>query len=237
MRLLLCEPRDSSATWLVNGLAARDAPLEMVTAAELLRAKRWEHRLGRMGAELEVELSDGRSFKSDALRVVINRIMGVPLDLVAVSPADRGYAHQELQAFWLSWLQGLPCPVLNRPTALGLSGVWLGDAEWALRASRAGLPTAPVQLTSAPPGPSEPVEDAVAVLVAAGAVFGPPSAAALAEECRALAAAVEADLLEVRLRRLGPAGSNDVCFAGATTLPDLRQGGVALLTHLARMVA
>jgi hypothetical protein len=234
MRLLLYEPYDRTAPWLAAGLARRAVPLVAVTSAELLGAKRWEHRLGRHGVELEVELADGRSIESSALQVVVNRILTVPLELLSVSWDDREYAHQELQAFWLSWLAGLPCPVLNRPTALGLSGAWLGDAEWALRASRAGLRTRRVRLDGGGNRePARPLGDDPIVLVAAGAVFGPGWAATLADECRALAVAVEADFLEVRLDPPVGASSADVCFAGATTLPDLRRGGEALLDHLA----
>ena len=238
MRLLLSEPDDRSAAWLVAGLSARGMAVETVTSAELLGAKRWEHRLGRTDIALEVELADGRSIRSSRLQVVVNRLVAVPLQLYAVSAEDREYARQELHAFWMSWLAGLPCRVLNPPTALGLSGVWLGDAEWALRASRVGLRTCPVRLSGRPPGrPADPLGDRAVVLVAAGAVFGPRWAAAVAEPCRALAADVGADLLEVRLDRADATSPTDGCFAGATTLPDLRRGGEAILDHLAQVLA
>ena len=110
--------------------------------------------------------------------------------------------------------------------------------EWALRASRVGLRTCPVRLSGRPPGrPADPLGDRAVVLVAAGAVFGPRWAAAVAEPCRALAADVGADLLEVRLDRADATSPTDGCFAGATTLPDLRRGGEAILDHLAQVLA
>lgn len=235
-RLLLSEPHDASAEWLADGLAAREVAVEAVTTTELLGAKRWEHRVGCAGVQLEVELGDGRLIESGALHTVINRIVGIPIELLPVTEEDREYAHQELYAFWLSWLEGLPCRVLNRTTPLGLSGPWLSNAEWAMHASRAGLPTEPLRLDGRPPEPAHHLDDVVVVVVAAGAVFGPPGAAGLVEGCRGLAAAAEVEMLEVRLKP-SSSSAGELCFAGATTLPDLRLGSDPLLDHLARSLA
>lgn len=228
-RLLLSDGHDRGAPWLVDELRARGVAIEHVTADELLGARRLEHRVGADGVQLEIELADDRTISSEELGVVVNRLVGVPLEDLPVREHDREYARAELYALWLSCLEGLPCPVLNPPTVTALSGIWLGTAEWALRAGRAGLPVAPVMLCGAPDGAPDP--PSLVVLVACDAVFGPPAAAALADRCLGLARDVGADLLELRFDA-DPDG--EPWLVGASTLADLRRGGAALADHLAR---
>lgn len=235
MALLLHDPFDASARWLLDGLRARGVELMAVSSAELLGARRWRHEVGTRGAGSEVTLADGRVIESEHVGAVVNRLTGAPPPAGPVAEGDRDYAAQELQALWLSWLAALPGPLLNTPTPGGLGGVWLDGAEWALRAGRAGLPCVPVALgvTGGPPAPVD--GSAPTVIVACGAVFGPREAAPLAAGCVALARDVHAELLGVRLA--GGADGSGLRFAGATTLPDLRGGGAPLLDLLARRLA
>lgn len=233
MRLLLCDAADGCARWLATGLAARGTSLEVVTSDALVRAPRWLHRVGAAGVELDVDLADGRRIRSAALTSVVNRLVHVPVHLLAATPDDLRYATAELYAFWLSWLEGLPCPVVNRAAPTGLSGAWLSDAEWLLRAGRSGLPTTPLRLDSGPPEPPDLGDRAPSLLVASGAVFGPPDAAGLVEGARTLARSAGFDLLELRLAR-DEAGALRV--AGACALPDLRVGGEPVLDHLSEVL-
>lgn len=232
MRLLLHDPADPSAAWVLEGLRARGVSLEPVNSGDLLRARRWRHAVGTDGASVEIVLADGRTISSHEVRGAINRLTAVPPLPGAVAGADREYAAQELHAFWLSWLAALPGPLLNRPTPFSLCGLWLDETQWALRAARAGLPCGPVALGDAaqapPPAPSS------WLVVACGAVLGAREAAPLASSCAALARDVGADLLGVGLAR-GPDG--ELRFATATTLPDLRTAGTPLLDVLARRLA
>jgi len=68
------------------------------------------------------------------------------------------------------------------------------------------------------------------VLVVAGRAVDPEMPAPVREGCERLAALVDADLLGVDLE---PSGAGAWTFAGASPLPDLRQGGEALLDALA----
>ncbi len=232
MRLLLCDAADRCAHWLAAGLAARGTDVEIVTTGELLEATRWIHRVGASGVELEVDLVDGRSIRSAALTSVVNRITYVPTHLLAAASEDIEYATQELYAFWLSWLEGLPCLVINRATPVGLPGACLSNAEWVLRAGQCGLPTKPLRLSGGPPEQPE-LASRPPLLVASGSVFGPPDAAGLVDGARALARSVGADLLELRLSRDDGGGMRVV---GASVLPDLRVGGEPLLDHLSEVL-
>ncbi|HEV2753193.1 MAG TPA: hypothetical protein VGV36_05080, partial [Solirubrobacteraceae bacterium] len=120
MRLVLHDPLDASAAWVAGGLRARGLEVEAVSSRDLLRARRWHHRVDSDGATVEITLADGRVVRSAQLRGVVNRLTTVPPLEAPVVPADREYAEQERQALWLSWLEALPGPVLNRPTPQGL---------------------------------------------------------------------------------------------------------------------
>ena len=75
-----------------------------------------------------------------------------PGDLTHIVPADREYVAQEMNAFLLSWLATLPCPVLNRPDP-GHDGSlhWL-PVQWVRLATRLGVPVLPVSWRIAPDG-------------------------------------------------------------------------------------
>src|SRR6266436_964065 len=112
MWLLLCDRSDLSALWAYKGLRARGLELELLCTDVLGCALGWEHRLGADGVTIRIQLADGRTIDGAQLRGVLNRVTALP-DAVATaaSSGDRDYARQELQAFWLSWLAGLPCPI------------------------------------------------------------------------------------------------------------------------------
>jgi hypothetical protein len=80
--------------------------------------------------------------------VVLNRLQGMVAHHFLDSSPDHAYAIAELQAFVLSWLARLPCPVVNAAGPRGLAGPQLGLSEWLLLAGRAGLPTVATRLTT-----------------------------------------------------------------------------------------
>ncbi len=55
------------------------------------------------------------------------------------------YVSAEMTAFLLSWLSGLDCPILNRPTPNCLSGPGWRQEQWIHLAARLGIPVDPVQ--------------------------------------------------------------------------------------------
>jgi hypothetical protein len=143
MWLVLCDASDVAALWAYRELRARGvAPLEIVSADDLVLADRWEHRVGEAGASIRIEVN-GLDIVGTRLSGVLNRLYAVPTaHWRSASPADQEYVQQELTALFLSWLHALPCPVINRPTPQGLCGQWRNEAEWVCLAHRAGLPVA-----------------------------------------------------------------------------------------------
>jgi hypothetical protein len=238
MWLAFCDSTDKAALWAVEGLRARGlAPLLWVSPEELARSRCWEHRVNRTGADIAITLADGSSLEGQALRGVLNRLAAVPYEpLRHIEPEDREYPSQELTAFFLSWLHGLPCSVLNRATPQGLSGAWRHRSEWFWLAAQAGLPTPRYRQSSLPDGevrdakgtsPSSPL---VTVFVVGGHVVGEIASPSILSGCRRLARLTGTPLLGIDFTvDAGGAWT----FSGATPQPDLRLGGNALLDALA----
>jgi hypothetical protein len=240
MWLVICEPTDRAALWAYQGLKRRGlAPLKLVSPSMLASSLRWEHRIDEHGASIAVTLASGRTLRGGELRGVLNRVYAAPAAVWRNATAsDRLYVEQELFAFYLSWLYSLACPVLNRPTPMGLAGQWRSESEWVRIAAKAGLPTPVFRQTSfdgidetqgqrrlVPPNVSPRT-----VVVAGETTAGATAPPAIAEGCLRLAARAETALLGVEFIE-GSAGP--WTFAGATPVPDLRKGGERLLDALA----
>ena len=244
MWLVLCDANDASATLVFQALRARGiAPLELITADALALAEEWEHRIEGDAASVRVRLGDGRTFEGGALRGVLNRLFTAPTwHWRAAAKADQEYVQQELIAFFLSWLNALPCPVINRPTPQGLCGRWRSEAEWVCLAQRAGLPVAPYRASSLDridemrgekrllvPGAST-----RSVIVVNGTVAGTSVPDELKDACAAFAKEAETELIGLDFID-GAAGP--WTFVGANPMPDLRWGGPALIDALVEALA
>lgn len=240
MWLVLCSDHDASGLWAYEGLKQCGLePVELVTGTALSSARRWEHRVGVEGASITITLADGRTIRGRDVRGVLNRIDYTPPEsLVLIRPRDQAYARQELYSFYLSWLSALPCPVLNRPTAGGLSGQWRHISEWIHLAARAGLPVPEYAESTRNPSSSltfgvrfapakAPLTTAIVV---SGSVVGAVVPDWLKPGCRRLAELAQTALLGVEFT---VAPSQEWGFAGVSILPDLRQGGGPLLEALA----
>jgi hypothetical protein len=229
MWLVLCDRTDHAALWAHRGLAARGLePLELVTADALGYALRWEHRVGAAGASVVVELGDGRRIDGGSVRGVLNRLVTVPDGHLALArAADREYARQELFAFFVSWLTGLPGRVVNRATPQGLCGSWRHRSEWLALASAAGLETVPFRMNGdVPDGGFGVGAPARTVVIVEGEALGPGLPATVRAGCVRMAELAGATVLGVEL-------AADGRVTGATPLPDLRLGGDRALDLLA----
>jgi hypothetical protein len=238
MWLLLCSAQDASAIWAHQGLRRRGLlPLELVTGEQLLRSRKWEHRLDASGAHISITLADGRVIDNKSIRGTLNRLAYVPLQGLEGAP-DYDYASQEYSAFFMSWLYTLPAPILNGPVAQGLCGAWRHISEWVSLAAQAGLPTPDYKQTSQdtidetrsmrklfPDG----TRKTVAITVG-DRVVGNLLPREIQEGCLRLAELSQTPLLGVEFVR---DKSNSLVFAGATNLPDLQLGGEKLLDALA----
>ncbi len=236
MILVLCEAFDAAALWAADRLRVRGREVAVVTAPDLDAAVRWEHRVSRRGAaSIEIELADRRRVSSREPAGVLNRFSFVPTArLDRVAGADRDYAVQEMNALFLSWLQALPGPVLNRPTPQGLGGNWRHPSAWALLAGQAGIAAAYRQSCESDPDAAWLVQrppTAVTAFVVGNRTVVPPSVPdAVREGCLRLARAAGEGLLGIDLiERHGQHWE----FFGASPRPDLVLGGEPVIEALA----
>lgn len=118
-----------------------ESRVRLLTDEDLALRTRWALRQDGARVETTMRLADDTSLSSNDIEAVFNRLRYVAAPQFGASPeADRDYAHMEMHAFLLSWLEGLRCVVVNRASPRGLGGVVRGAAEWLLLAGRAGLP-------------------------------------------------------------------------------------------------
>jgi len=146
-------------------------------------------------------------------------------ELMHIVPPDRAYVAAEMTAFLLSWLTGLKCPLLNRPTPTCLSGCDWRREQWIYLATLLGIPVIPVRRQAKPDGdvstnPSTDSFDTVTVIGKRGIGAIDERQAAHA---RRLAAAAGMDLLAVHFRNLG----GEPRLLGADPWPDITSTEVA----------
>lgn len=237
MILVLSNDGDECSTWLCERLAGCGCdPVLMLTSSQLAGSRDWEHRIDRSGARVAFTLPDGQRIVSGDVRGTVNRLLFPPASRLLLSlPADRSYVQQEWMAFFLSWIQALPDPVLNRPTGQSLSGEWRHRSQWTMFAVRAGLPIRPyAQDGSVVPDAWLSDRSLLALgwqprtlLVIAGRVIGdaPPR---ILDGVASLARMAATPLLGIDFAER----AGEWVLAGATPQPDLRLGGESAVAAL-----
>ena len=147
----------------------------MLGPADLSR-RGWRFGVGGDGGTAVIA---GRVVETSALRGVIVRLVAVTAaELPAIHPEDRAYAAAEMHAFLLAWLDALPCPVLNRPLPVNLSGVPSGTEAWNVRARRLGIAARALRRVvnvGVPSPPPVPEPRAVSVDVVGSRAFTGPA--------------------------------------------------------------
>jgi hypothetical protein len=220
VRLILAIPSDAAA----EALAARWGPRRavLVTPADLSRPG-WRYHVGAAGRSAAAV--GERVIPAEELEAVVVRLAAVPEDeLDGVRPEDRGYAAAEMTAFLLAWLDGLGCPVANRPTPSCLNGPPWRPEQWTVAASRVGLPVVPVRRrVSADPTAQEPDAPGEVVATVVGDRCLGDVHPRRAAQARRLARLAGVDLLGARFTDAGP----DAAFLGASAWPDLADPATA----------
>jgi hypothetical protein len=236
--LIFASRHDTAARVLADRGHARGTVL--VTPRDLSTAG-WRDSPGHGGSGTAAV--DGRAVSSREVHGVLTRLTAVDEhELTHIVPADRAYVAQEMTAFLLSWLSGLSCPILNRPTPGCLTGPPWRPEQWVHEAARLRIPVRPVRRTVAlAGGPRSPVvtrgagspdgsaRRAVTITIVGDRWFGAADPA-LARHARRLAAAAGVDLVAVHFT--GPRRGARVI--GADVWPDVAcaEIGDAVLAYL-----
>jgi hypothetical protein len=234
--LVLCDEQDAAAHWAAERLVAHGlAPLETLTSRELADEVRVIYRGNRKGARVTLRWASGRELGSETVRGALNRLHGGYHGVIQrFVEEDRAYVAQEYLSGLVGWLSALSRNLLNPPTTLGVAGRWRSPSEWFWLAGRAGLPVPPhrerhVLGSEEPVVPAAPATSARAFVVGDRVVGELPPT--IVDGCRRLGRLAETPLLGVDL---APSEDGHWWFSGASPVPDLRQGGEALVSMLAQ---
>jgi hypothetical protein len=152
-------------------------------------------------------------------------------ELTHIIAPDRAYVAAEMNAFLISWLSTLKCPVLNQPTPTYLLGPAWRSQQWVYAAAQLGIRVRPIlqqislTIECLPP----PDQDGIAVTVVGDRCIGLVDPA-LATQAKRLARAANVDLLMARFS--GSDGGSD--FLDASLWLDLSSSAIAdaILEHL-----
>ncbi|MEO5333470.1 MAG: hypothetical protein H7839_15770 [Magnetococcus sp. YQC-5] len=110
----------------------------------LIEGGLWSHYLGgrhKTHVKTKLRLTDGHNLRWASGAVIFNRVQNKQLaPLAKWTTQDGQSAAMDWHALLLSWLESVPCRVINPATPYGLSGVIYSDMRWALLARRAELP-------------------------------------------------------------------------------------------------
>ena len=166
MHLLLGSSADSCCAGVLARLAARGLPAHVVPSP-LASPAQLVWRLDDDGLRSELALND----ETLEIRGVLVRGTG-RLDPAGWAPEDHAYAQAEMLAASLAWLAGLPCPVINRPSAALWYRARASLVDWLPLLRRCGLPV-PDQLITNDPAEARAFGKVLAADGVPGAVYAP----------------------------------------------------------------
>jgi hypothetical protein len=139
--VILAGEQDHSARWLAQRWNRFGAG---VLSPNDLSFAGWRHHVG-VACE-DTAVIDRQIVPAAKITGVLTRLPCVSEhELVHIVPADRAYVAAEMTAFLLSWLSGLACRLLNRPTPTCLLGCNWRSEQWVSLASLLGIPVIPVR--------------------------------------------------------------------------------------------
>lgn len=166
VHLLLGHSGDSCCTGVLARLAARGLPAHIV-ASPLAPPARLAWRLADDGLTGRFDLGD------DPAEIAGVLVRGTAwFDPAGWAPVDHAYMQAEMLAATLAWLAGLPCPVINRPSA----ALWYGGRasllSWRPLLRRCGLPV-PEQVITNDRAEARAFRRRLAADGVAGAVYAP----------------------------------------------------------------
>jgi hypothetical protein len=221
---VLCDPADRSALWAADRLRARLGDVRLVHLDVLAFARPFALTIDAEGVGAAAKLPDGTPFGPGSVAALLNRALRSPRP--PIGGADAAYAAEEMAAATLAFLAAFGPAAVNRPDPAAFAGRQPGAPAWLTLAALAGLPAAPWRMDASGFAPLPPV--AARALVVGDAVFGLPSALALAAVSLAQLAGL--DLMGLDL-------AADGRVVGATATPDLSLAGEAGADALASLLA
>jgi len=222
--LIIASARDDVARQL--SLTWEDAGARLLLPRDLSRPG-WRYQPGQI--ESSIAVANGELLSATQISGVLTRLGGVTADeLVEITPADRAYVAQEMNAFLVAWLSALRCPVLNRPGVTSLSGPNWRPEQWVYSAAQAGIPVVPARRRVPYDGSplSPPSAPAFTVTVVGKHCFGSGDRI-LQDYARRIARRANLQLLAVTFAGRG----KDARFVSANLWPDISAPELASAVH------
>ena len=208
MLVVLTHALDTGARLLVGHWRAHNARL--LVAGDLC-APGW--RFEPASSDHGFATIDGVRVPAGAIQGVVTRIPHIRgLDLPQIVEGDRAYVSSELNAFLTAWLDALPCPVLNRPSAGSLMGPPFSHERWLILAARAGLALASRRYQA----PEVHRTPAMAIVTVVGERWFGEVAPDVGMQALRLARLARVDLLTVRFT----SATSGAAFSSADLLTD-----------------
>ncbi|TMQ07446.1 MAG: hypothetical protein E6J90_05300 [Deltaproteobacteria bacterium] len=224
MLVVVSHAGDAGAHRLVERWQGHGARL--LVARDLCRPG-WRHYAP--GGDAGRAMIGGAPVPVAEIRGVVTRVPHIrALDLPQIVAEDREYVAAELNAFLTAWLDTLPCPVLNRPSAGSLIGPAFSHERWLVAAARAGISVATRRHRA--PALDRPPAMAIATVVGER-WFGAVEPEVGAQAVR-LARAAGVELLTVRFTSASPGAA----FTSADLLVDVTpEIADAILARMAQL--
>lgn len=151
MFLVLTHNDDQTAIAVYKELCARQGTsnVGLLTDEDLIAGTGWSYTHAENNIHTRLRLRDGRSFSSDDIKAVFNRLRFLNgAHFGTFDTRDREYAVGEMFALMLSWLTSLKCPVVNPTGVRGFSFSNRTFLEWLKLAGEVGLPTRAAHFTT-----------------------------------------------------------------------------------------
>jgi hypothetical protein len=167
---------------------------------------------------------DGKVVAERDIRgVLIRRPWIMEAELTHISAADREYVAAEMNAFLVSWLSSLECPVLNRPKGVCLCGPNWSPAQWVHAAAAAGIAVKPARAKAGTSGAKGPGSQSVTEVVVVGELCFGAANGTQAEAAKRLAQISRTPFLAVRFA----SAKGSQLFLSATAMPALSNPEIA----------
>src|SRR5689334_3165689 len=142
MIVVVASSLDGASKQIVDRWSSNNATM---CTCEDLSTEGWRHYLGSKHG-LSTAVIGRRKVKYDDITgVLVRRPWIFEQELGHVSISDRSYVAAEMNAFLISWLSSLTCPILNRPSAMSLSGPNWRQEQWVQAAAILGIPVNPIK--------------------------------------------------------------------------------------------
>jgi hypothetical protein len=215
MLVIIASSYDQQALALASRWLERD--VRLLTCHDLSLSG-WQYH--PTSPQKSVAVISGQAVPVTEIGGVINRLPGIQdYEIPQIMSTDRSYVAAEMTAFLSAWLNHLPCPVWNKPTATYLLGSSWRPAQWTQAAAQLGMQVHNIWQEIYFNVPAQNVEhprDAVSISVIGDRVVGEIDSE-LAQKSRQLARVAQVDLLTVHFSSV----KADAVFLGAELWVDI----------------